>query len=72
MTFREVVLRAKQFVTFSVSVKHKKDKFTSAYIYTLLILLPRQERKCVFIHCLLFVVFLLFFCFNRKRLEQIL
>ena len=61
MTFREVVLRAKQFVTFSVSVKHKKDKFISAYIYTYSF---TKARKKMCIHtlsivCCFSIVFLL-------------
>ena len=56
MTFRkggEGSLRAKQFTTFSVSVKHKKDeKIISEYRLNIRLILTKAKRR-VYMHYLL-------------------
>ena len=47
-------LRAKQFMTFSISVKHKKDK--KLFLHIDLTYSFTKAIKHVFIHCLLLVV----------------
>ena len=59
-------LRAKQFIVFPVSVKHKKDK--KIFLHKDLTYSFTKAIKCIFIHCLLYNQA---FSFNRKRLEQI-
>ena len=55
MTFREQKgLGAKHFMTFSVSVKHKKDE--KLFLHINLTYSFTRATKRVFIHCLLFVV----------------
>ena len=51
---RGVGFRGKQFMTFSVSVKHQKDK--KIFLHTDLLYSFTKTIKRVFIHCLLFVV----------------